>query len=99
MCENPMLLHISCAASDDKPQNGRNMKSKILALLGFLLLTLPAAVQAQFNYTNDSGTITITSYTGPGSPGNPGSGVSVSVPSTIGALPVKRIGDDSFGFC
>jgi len=37
--------------------------TRLLALL--LLLTLPAVVQAQFNYTTNNGTITITGYTGP----------------------------------
>ena len=37
--------------------------SRILPML--LFLALPAAVQAQFNYTTNNGTITITGYTGP----------------------------------
>ena len=50
-----------------------------------LLLTLPAVVQAQFNYTTNNGTITITGYTGPGG--------AVTIPSTINGLPVTSIGD------
>ena len=49
-----------------------------------LLLALPAAVQAQFNYTTNNGSITITGYTGPGG--------AVTIPDTINALPVTAIG-------
>ena len=45
-----------------------------------MLLALPAPVQAQFNYTTNNGTITITGYTG--------SGGAVTIPSTINGLPV-----------
>ena len=57
--------------------------TRLLPLL--LLLTLPAVVQAQFNYTNSGGTVTITSYYG--------SGGAVTIPSTINGLPVTKIGD------
>ncbi len=57
-------------------------------LLLLLLLTLPAVAQAQFNYTTNNGTITITSYTGPGG--------AVAIPDTIDGLPVTRIGDYTF---
>ena len=63
--------------------------TRLLALL--LLLTLPAVVQAQFNYTTNNGTITITGYTGPG-------GV-VTIPSTINGLPVTTIGYFAFNYC
>ncbi len=59
-----------------------------MALL--LLLTLPAAVQAQFDYTTANGQITITGYTGLGG--------AVTIPSTINFLPVTRIGDNAFYF-
>jgi hypothetical protein len=60
-----------------------------IALLSLLLvLALPAVVQAQFNYTTDNGTITITGYTGPGG--------AVAIPDTINGLPVTRIGDHAF---
>jgi hypothetical protein len=61
----------------------------VLALL--LLLALPAAVQAQFNYITNSGTITIMGYTGPGG--------AVIVPSAINGLPVTSIGEDAFFSC
>ena len=47
--------------------------ARLLPLL--LVLTLPAAVQAQFNYTTNNGTIAITGYTG--------SGGAVTIPATI----------------
>jgi hypothetical protein len=61
-----------------------------------LLLTLPAVVQAQFNYTINNGTITITKYTGPGG--------EVIIPDTIQELPVTSIagcysGCGAFSFC
>jgi hypothetical protein len=49
-----------------------------------LLFALPAVVQAQFNYTTNNGTITITGYTGPGG--------DVTIPSATNGLPVTSIG-------
>jgi len=57
--------------------------SKLLLPL-LLILMLPFAVQAQFNYVTNSGAITITGYTGPGG--------DVIIPSTITGLPVRSIG-------
>jgi len=48
-----------------------------------LVLLLPAVVQAQFSYTINDGTITITGYGGPGG--------AVTIPSTINGLPVSAI--------
>ena len=56
---------------------------RLLPLL--LVLTLPAAVQAQYNYMTDNGTITITGYTCFGG--------AVTIPDTIDGLPVTSIGD------
>jgi hypothetical protein len=56
-----------------------------------MLLTLSAVVQAQFNYTTNDGTITITKYTG--------SGGAVTVPDTINGLPVTSIGDYALYGC
>src|ERR1035437_2965099 len=50
-----------------------------------LLLTLPRLTQAQFTFTTNNGTITITGYTGPGG--------SVSIPTNINNLPVTSIGN------
>ena len=55
-----------------------------------LLLALPAAVEAQFTYTTNSGAITITGYTG--------SGGAVIIPSKITGLPVTSIGPSAFQF-
>ncbi|HRI15823.1 MAG TPA: leucine-rich repeat domain-containing protein [Verrucomicrobiota bacterium] len=57
-------------------------------LLLIALVTLPAAVQAQFDYTTENGQITITRYTGAGG--------AVDIPSTINGLPVTRIGENAF---
>jgi len=60
------------------------------ALLGILTITLGLAVQvqAQFRFTTNDGTITITGYTGPGG--------AVIIPDTITGLPVTSIGDYAF---
>jgi len=63
------------------------MKGTLIALLGFLLLAA-SIVRGQFIYTINSGTITITGYSGPG-------GV-VTIPNTISGLPVTGIGDSAF---
>jgi pimeloyl-ACP methyl ester carboxylesterase len=62
--------------------------ARLLPLL--LLLTLPAAVQAQYTYTTNNGTITITGYTGPDG--------AVTIPSTINGLPVTSIGSYAFEY-
>jgi hypothetical protein len=61
----------------------------ILPLL--LLLILPVLAQAQFNYTVENGTVTITKYTGPGG--------DVVIPDTINGLPVTSIGELAFLEC
>ena len=60
--------------------------ARLLAVL--LLLALPAVVQAQFTYTTNKRTITITGYTG--------SGGAVTIPGTINGLPVTSIGNYAF---
>jgi hypothetical protein len=58
-------------------------------VLTFLLLALTiAGVKAQFAYTTNNGTITITQYTGPGG--------DVTIPATITGLPVTDIGTLAF---
>ena len=65
--------------------NKRMLPGQPLFLLPILLLlALPAVVQAQFLYTTNNGTITITGYNGPGG--------DVTIPSTINGLPVTSIG-------
>jgi hypothetical protein len=54
------------------------------------MLALPIAVEAQYTYTTNNGTITITQYTGPGG--------TVIIPATIAGLPVTGIGIQAFGF-
>ncbi len=53
-----------------------------------LLLTLPAAVQAQFTFTTNSGALTIKGYTGTNNV--------VIIPSTTNGMLVTRIGDVAF---
>jgi len=57
-------------------------------LLGALLLALPAMVRAQFIFTTNDGTITITEYIG--------SGGDVTIPDTTNDLPVTSIAADAF---
>jgi hypothetical protein len=66
-------------------------RTAFAASLLLLLLILPAAVQAQYTYTTNNGTITITGYSGPGG--------AVTVPSTINGLPVTSIGYSAFYNC
>jgi hypothetical protein len=68
------------------------MKTSFKVLLPLLLLLrLPAVVQAQYYFTTNNGTITITEYYGPGG--------AVTVPSTINWLPVTCIGYEAFSTC
>ena len=53
-----------------------------------LLLALPAVVQAQFYFTTNNGTITITGYSGPP--------WAVTIPTNINGLPVTSIGNYAF---
>ena len=63
----------------------KTLPNRICGLLVplFFLLTLPAAVQAQFTFTTNNGTITITGYTG--------SGGAVVIPSSTNGYPVASI--------
>ena len=70
-------------------QLNERLAGRTAILLLLLLLTLPAVVQAQFNYSdNGDGTATITGYTGPGG--------DVNIPSTINGLVVTSIGYEAF---
>jgi hypothetical protein len=62
--------------------------ARLLPLL--LLLSLPAVVQGQWQYTTNNGTITITGYTG--------SGGAVTIPSTITGRSVTSIREDAFSW-
>ena len=64
------------------------MRKALPALLGWLLLVAPAAVQAQYVYVETNGGITITGYFGPAG--------AVSIPATIKNLPVTSIGSNAF---
>jgi hypothetical protein len=86
------LLAIFVEASPSKA-NHRSLKTASatrLLLILILTLVLPAALQAQFDYSTNNGTITINRYTGPGGP--------LVIPETIDGLPVTSIGDMAFDF-
>ena len=59
----------------------------------WVLFLLAAAIagQAQYDYTTNNNTITITKYSGPGG--------TVTIPTTINSLPVTSIRNQSFGYC
>ena len=70
---------------------GRNL----IQIWFLFAVMVPAAVQAQFNYTINNGTITITGFTGPTSPG----GLVIipyQIPNTKTGLVVTTIGDWAF---
>jgi len=62
-----------------------------ISIAMLLLLALPTVAHAQFDYTTQNGTITITSGYCPGG--------AVTIPDTINGLPVTSIGDYAFSFC
>jgi hypothetical protein len=64
-----------------------NLRPRIL-LLSWLLLAVPSAVQAQFTYTVNNRSITITGYTG--------SDDVVTIPDEISNLAVTAIGTNAF---
>lgn len=55
-----------------------------------MLSSLPVAAQAQYSYTTDGGAVTITGYAGPGG--------AVTIPDSIGGLPVTGIGSRAFAY-
>ena len=55
-------------------------------LLPLLLLTPPAALEAQFQFVTNNGAITITGYTGPGG--------AVIIPSSTNGWPITAFGDE-----
>jgi hypothetical protein len=57
-------------------------------LVFWVILLLPATLHAQFDYTTNNGTITITKYTGPGG--------DVTIPSETNGLLVTSIGIQAF---
>jgi len=66
------------------------MNTKLAAIIGVLLMGIFAA-KAQFNYSENNGTVTITGYTGTNS--------AVTIPSTVYGLPVTSIGNAAFSGC
>jgi hypothetical protein len=68
--------------------SGTRFYSTIAWLLPLLLGGMAAEVRAQFNFTTNNGTLTITQYTGPGG--------DVIIPDMLGGLPVSAIGSQAF---
>jgi len=66
----------------------QNLMSVCLVLWA---LQLPATLQAQFYFTTNNGSITITGYTG--------TGKTVTIPASINGLPVTSIGTTAFYDC
>jgi len=64
------------------------MNKNLILLPALLFFAMPMVVQAQFDYTVTNGSITIMDYTGPAQ--------AVTVPATIGGLPVTSIGEWAF---
>ena len=64
----------------------RNLFSSFL--LGTVLLALPAVGETQYSFTTNNRAITITQYTGAGG--------TVTIPNTVGSLPVTTIASDAF---
>jgi BspA type Leucine rich repeat region (6 copies) len=64
------------------------MRNHLLTIASTCLLALPLSGWAQFTFTINNGTITITGYTGPGG--------DVTIPSITNGYPVTSIGDRAF---
>jgi hypothetical protein len=62
--------------------------ARIPPLLLLVMLTLPAAVHAQFKFETNNGALTIIEYTGPGG--------EVVIPDTTNGMQVSSIGDFAF---
>jgi hypothetical protein len=86
----PRRSHLHGVVSEKQLPVRTACVTRLWPLLLWLLLTLPSVVQAQFNYTTNNGTITITEYTGPGG--------AMAIPATINGLPVTGIGDYAFSY-
>jgi hypothetical protein len=68
----------------------KTTRNLILICLIGLLLTSSAAVRAQFTFTTNNGTLTITGYTG--------SGGNVVIPGATNGFPVTSIAGEAFNF-
>ena len=68
--------------------NLKKIQSLRVFFIAILLLLTPPALQAQFSYTTNGGTITINGYSG--------SGGALAIPVRINGLPVTSIGNSAF---
>jgi hypothetical protein len=61
---------------------------RLLRIAYLWAVVLPSAAQAQFDYTTNNGTLTLTHYIGPGG--------AVTIPATNNGFPVTSIGQNAF---
>ncbi|HEY5913538.1 MAG TPA: leucine-rich repeat domain-containing protein [Verrucomicrobiae bacterium] len=66
---------------------GGTVRSCASGILTLLCAAVPATIQAQFTYTTNNGTISITAWQGPGE---------AAIPGTINGLPVTAVADFAF---
>ena len=88
-----MKIGVVAMAKDDESMTKRRL-GRLRAAFGVMLLllaALPSMAQAQFTYTTNNGTITITRYTGTNS--------EATITNIINGLPVTSIGGEAFRFC
>src|SRR5215510_14487989 len=84
------INRLNCAGTKEKQRNYvMKMKYSIaprawIALMGFLVLTVPGELKAQFTFTTNNGAITIPGYTG--------SGGIVAIPASTNGYPVRSRG-------
>ena len=83
--ERPSRL-VSCGSIPCSNSVTISKIQRLFLLVLFVMMT--ALVQAQFTYTTNDGTITITGYTGPGG--------AVTIPSALDGMPVTAIGYQAF---
>jgi hypothetical protein len=86
-----IAVNVSGKTADPNTMSSRFRIVCAARLLLLLLLALPGAVQAQYTFTTNNGTITITGYTGDGG--------DINIPSSINGRAVTRIGTNAFYYC
>lgn len=85
MALQPILSRIKIGNQKDNPMKPHTHHVLLLPLVMF---ALPVSMQAQFTFTTNNSTITITGYTG--------TNEAVTIPSSTNGLPVTSIGNNAF---